>query len=92
MIYVIIALALSAVANFFQIKSNRKKNKQISGLKNEVHGLIETVEHRNHVIKRMEEVNLETAKKKKKINTGNDSDNFDNSLDILSKLSGADSD
>jgi len=90
MIYVIIALILSAVGNFFQIKGNRKKNNEISGLKDEVYNLVATVEDRNHTIHRMEEINLETAKKKKKIHTGTDSDKFNNSLDILSD-SGPDS-
>ena len=84
MIYVIIALALSAVGNFFQIKGNRKKNNEISGLKDEVYNLVATVEDRNHTIHRMEEINLETAKKKKKLNTGDDNIDFNNSLDILS--------
>ena len=62
MIYVIIALALSVVGNFFIIKSRKKLKNEISGLKDEVYGLLKTVEDRNHIIHRMEEVNLETAK------------------------------
>ncbi len=90
MIYLILALVIMAGVVYFLFKSNRKKGKEISGLKDENYGLLATIEDRNHIIHRMEEVNVETTKKKKKINTGSDSDKFNNSIDILSDT-GADS-
>ena len=85
MIYLILALVIVAGVAYFLFQSNRKKSKEISELKTENFGLLTTIEKYHHIIKRMEEVNLETAKKKKTIHTDNDSDNFDNSLDILSE-------
>ncbi len=48
--------------------------------------LAKEVNRRGHIIKRMEEIWNETAKKKKKLRTGSDSDKFDASLDIMSEL------
>ncbi len=45
------------------------------------------VDRRGHVIRRMEEINAKTAKKKKKLSSGSDSDKFDASMDILQDLS-----
>ncbi|MBW2647699.1 MAG: hypothetical protein JRE23_16290 [Deltaproteobacteria bacterium] len=86
MIYLIGALILASVVIFFQIKSGRKKNNEISGLKDEVYNLAETIEDRNETINNLEEINLETAKKKKKIRTGSNTDKFNNSLNELSDV------
>ncbi len=71
------ALAVYAAWHF------RKKAKAEKKRANKYAGEIDRL---THVIKRIEEVNRETAKKKKKLRTGSDSDKFDNSLDILSEL------
>ncbi len=84
MIYLILALVIMSGGIYFLFQSNRKKGKEISSLEDENFGLLTTIEDRDHIIHRMEEVNLETAEKKKKIHTGTDSDKFNNSIDILS--------
>ena len=48
--------------------------------------LAKEVNRRGHIIKRMEEIWNETAKKKKKLRVGSDSDKFDASLAIMSEL------
>ncbi len=48
--------------------------------------LAKEVNRRGHIIKRMEEIWNETAKKKKKLRTGSGADRFDASLDIMSEL------
>ena len=90
LIYLITTVLLLAVVSFFAIKSNLKKNSEISGLKDENYGLLETIEKRDHIIAGIQEVNRETTEKKKSIRKGTDTDNFNNSLDVLSKLSGTD--
>ena len=85
MIYLIMALVMMAGAVYFLFKSNRKKKALITTLDDLNMELMDTIIQRNHIIKRMEEVNLETAKKKKKIHTGSDTNKFNNSLDILSE-------
>ncbi len=50
--------------------------------------LAKEVNRRGHIIKRMEEVYHEAAKKKKKLRTGSDADKFDASLAIMSELAG----
>ena len=84
MIYLIIALVIMAGVVYFLFKSNRNKKALITTLDDKNMELMDTIIQRNHIIKRMEEVNRETTKKKKKIHIGTDDDKFNNSLDILS--------
>lgn len=82
--YSIIATGIAAFAIWaawrFRKKAAIEKGRSIN--------FAREVTRRDHIIKRLEEVNRETAKKKKKLNTGSDSDKFDASMDILSDLSG----
>ncbi len=80
--YLLIITGVAALA-VYAAWHLRKKAKTEKERANKYAGEIDRL---THVIKALEEVNRETAKKKKKLRTGSDSDKFDNSLNILSKL------
>ena len=89
-IYLILALIILSGIIYILFQSNRKKKKEITKLGDKVVELIATVADRDHIIKGIQEVNRDTAEKKKKIHTGDDNIDFNNSLDILQNLSAYD--
>lgn len=74
----LVAVGAGLVAWYFGKKAAAEKKQIIR--------LAEEVNRRGHIIAQMEEIYVETAKKKKKLHTGSDVDKFDNSLDIMSEL------
>ncbi len=91
MIYIILTLAIIAAgAVLYSRNITRKHQAQKQRTKNLEQAnatLQDTIKQRDHIIRAMEEVNRETAKKKSDIRTGNDTDNFNASLDVLHDLS-----
>ena len=80
--YALIATGMAALAGWAAWRFRKKAAAE----RKRADKLAEEVNRRGHIIKEMEEIYHETAKKKKKLRTGSDVDKFDASLDIMSEL------
>ncbi len=81
-LYSIITTGVAGLALYAAWKFRKKAKRE----KARANKFAKEIDRRGHIIKRMEEIYNETAKKKKKLRSGSDADKFDASLSIMSEL------